>query len=307
MKLKARLTVVLILVACFAFSQDLIIKKDSTEIYCKIVYVNLKSLYYLVPNNSNEIKIDKVDVQKYVFDWNQMKPAILPPPAKVVDSKTMEILTHKLSLNTSGGISIPNGNFASTDAYNDQAGFGLNGWYAEFGLNLKLHRFIRLSLNYAMQTNPFNSSAYDKGFKTRYPSASMSTIAGAYRMTGLLGGINFHIPMSVDQKVQLHVNLQGGSPMYESPDLQSTVTYNGFKTYFHFTAGQTHTTTLKIGMGMEYHLSEDVNAFALVNLFSAKPSFLITTSVNGSIPSSETLVQEMKSAHLQVGLIIKIF
>ncbi len=299
-------------IICFLFvllgeikAQDLIVKKDSTEIYCKIVYVNVKSLYYTISNDPNEIKIDKSDVLRFVFDWNQKKTPTATPTPVVVQNTVSSGEFIKLLI--SGAVAIPTGNFGSSDVNNNQSGLALTGWMVNAGLGLKINKNIRVLGTYFYQDNPFDASSLDAGLAIAYPGPKFTSTAGHWLVNGVFGGLHVNLPIEDSKKTAVFIQYQMGFPKFTCPPIDTRIVYMGSILSTSIGSAEAKSFAYFMGLGASFKMAEEVSFQVSANLFGARPTFVDVVSKNSSGSSTkDTFSQKINSVNISIGLLIKL-
>lgn len=301
MKTLAKLSCFILVLIGQIKAQDLIIKKDSTEIYCKIVYVNVKSLYYTMSNDPKEIKIEKSDVMRYTFDWNLKKVA----PQVVIQNTVSSGEFIKLML--SAAVAIPTGDFASSDVNNNQSGIAMTGYMLNGGLGLKLHKHIRLMVSYLYQSHAFDVHSFDAGMEHIYPGAAVNTSGGSWIMNGLMGGLHVDLPIEDQKKVAAIIKMQMGIPNFTSPAIDSKIIYRGATGSTSIETAYAKSMAYLLGLGFSFKLAEEASLQVSTSLFGGKPTFYNVVSKNSSgYSSTDSFTQKINSINIQLGLVIKV-
>ena len=132
-----------------SYSQDLIIKKDSSKIYCQITQEDSLVLYYQVIKNNLKIDavIEKSDVLKY-YKAKSSNPTKIQHKANGYSEKNIRFHFTLLA-----GQANPLRDFGSKDLTNDSAGMANKGVLVELSAVLKLSEFFGIKVNYFNRTH----------------------------------------------------------------------------------------------------------------------------------------------------------
>jgi len=282
-------------------SQDLIIKKDSTRIYCKITSENIKSLtYFLVDPNKLE-ELDKSLIDKYVFDWMKVRRPIYP--ALVINDTISDFARFYFT----GGVAFPSGDFASMNINNEKAGLARIGFALNAGLTINFNKHFGLGASYFYQSNGCEVGRLDDKLRTTFPGITFSSTATNWLIQGTFGGMHLSFDLQDIKTVTFMLDLQAGLPKFISPQIQTIS--NNFSNTLTVTqhSGVSRSLAILFGMGFYYKINNDICFKLNINTFNGTPIFtdITVNSTNGSA-SKTGFKQSVNSINLAGGLILLI-
>jgi len=300
------------------FSQDLIIKKDSTKIRCRITSIDSLVINYSIIKEKSTTKtfILREDVLNYYL-------------SRTLTTKQEKELTKKDSLypekwtrfhfGMSYGKSIPLGFFSKKDAEVDSSGFAVSGFSFYLNAVYKLTPHVGISVSYYFQKNKFDSdelaSSMNKSNSTSYFTASS---IGQWSSRGMLGGFYITYPISKKSKIFFESSLLFGNPQYTSPfvkiEYKTNSTYSYFTQESKITNGFTYVYEIglrkKIGnnlfLGLNFNLKRSAPKFTNVIVNFRKESYGPGFSAYSAFSETIEFKQRMLTLDARVGIIYQI-
>lgn len=104
----------------------------------------------------------------------------------------------------SAGLALPVGDFASTAAGNDQAGYANAGFSAYLSSNIEIVDFIGFSGMIGISNNPYDEVSFTDNYRQQYPGINYGFSSDPYQMFNILGGVYISLPQGI-----LELNFKG--------------------------------------------------------------------------------------------------
>jgi hypothetical protein len=273
----------------------MIIKKDGSKLYCKIIAEDSTQIFFLFPSEIQKQNIDKNLVEQYIFDWNQTKVnAALT--SSVVTSNTNhstikpEYLKHEiLVFRLNAGVSAPIKDFGSSSPTNDKAGYALTGLALKASAIIKPVREFGFVVSYLYSTNRFNTKQFDLDLTNSIPNINFSSSSTPWIARGPLGGMYLEIPLKVNRKDfsnQITLNFEGGAGYFKiiSPEIITVASNYRQNVRVTSYASNCNSISYYFGSSMMFKLSPNFCLNFSGNYFYSEASFKNAqiSSTNGS-------------------------
>jgi len=175
----------LLFISLLSFSQDLIIKKDSTRILCNITGEDSLTIYYSQRKNNSLLnsKISKELVLKY---YSSSSKSIIKKRVNKKDSILYEI-NSRLHINFLAGGAIPFGIFAKKNLSDTNSGFANKGITSNISATLRFYRFFGLTAMYMYQKNNLDANITTQSLQAKY-GVGFESSSTPWLVKGFMGG-----------------------------------------------------------------------------------------------------------------------
>jgi hypothetical protein len=292
-------------VSLLSFSQDLIIKKDSTRILCNITGEDSLTLYYSQRKNNTlfNSKISKELVLKY---YSSSSKLIIKKRVSKKDSVLYEI-TSRLHINFIVGSAIPFGIFAKKNLNDTNSGFAKKGITFNLSATLRFYRFFGISTMYMYQKNNLDADVIAQGWQAKYGGGFESS-STPWLIKGFMGGVFFTYPIKPIKNLYLEMNELVGKPNFTSAGSSITQSTSSFS-FIEGTAS-VHSFAFITSAGLRYKLTDYLCATLAVDFLFAKPNFTNvqieeTLAYGYGFYSASTLInfpQKIETCNVKAGL-----
>jgi hypothetical protein len=293
-------TAVLLLISLLSYSQDMIVKRDSTKIFCKITKEDSTHIYYSQYKN-NKVSmgtISKTEVQNFYIS-KSIAGAISP---KKKDTNNIE---KKIRFLFSGFIASANpvGYFSKKNINDTTSGFAQRGLAINVSVTIKLLSYFGINLGYFYQTNNFNDKIIAQNLQSQYGGVFTST-STPYIINGFLGGLYFTIPIKKIENLYVDINILAGAPNFTSPTI--SITQSPSNISITQSSADVSAFAMKIGLGFRYKITKYLSLGVGLDYFFARPYFIgVNVASTGSNSNSfeANMTQDIKTFNLHGGFI----
>lgn len=290
-------------------SQDLIVKKDSLRIYCKILKIDEKIILYTPASETTSIELDLRLVDKYVLNWLSTKaiemiPEQLQEPNKKMVAEPIEkqdSTYQTMEFCFSAGTSIPLSDLSNKNEVSATAGFAQIGYVLRFNASRKLYKLMGLNAGLQFQSNPFDVSSYSAYYNLKNANAKHSSVAESWQISTIQGGAVFYLPIDKDINIDLLLNASYSN--VRMPQVTINVT-EPLKTYTVIRpAASNNAIGLLLGFNCNYKLSKKFSASLMFSYLNTKVSLgnLSTYASNGYY-TKYNYDLKIASVYLQMGI-----
>jgi hypothetical protein len=283
----------------FIFSQDLIIKKDSTKIYCRITGVDSTTIRYILRKNRSEenYSLNKANVLNYYI----AKPLDSPKVGSVTRGPRPE----RFFFGIYGGIANPVGVFAAKNGKDTLSGFAMKGAAVHASFMLKLREIFGVTVMYVYQQNNIDIKEMLKYYQATY-GGTFSGTGTPWKAQGFMYGFYFGGPLKSVQDLSCDVNFLVGTPSFEMSKYTITQKVSGNTETVSLGNAYSNPFTFMTTMGLRYRVADKISVSLSVDYFMAKPTFTtlatITTSPNSTQIGVDTYAQYVKTYNIKLGL-----
>lgn len=256
------------------FSQDLIIKLDSSKILCNILRVDDFIIQYKISNEKGVFTnfIDRKEVLRYYLSDNKIIAEKGIVKYKKGKDKGKEF--SKILINAGFGLSIPVNDFASHSSMSALSGHARDGISASSGFAIMFNQFIGLDISYTFFRNSFNESSMAQRQFFFNENSSFSDIQ-PWRVHALSLGAYVSIPILFKQKLSLDI----------TPSINiSNVTSIGFVYLFRdgyynnvYRYNVLPSSAYAVGFGLKgglrYKISKSISVSAISSFYGSEADF----------------------------------
>lgn len=201
------------------------------------------------------------------------------------------------------GISLPEGDFASTAPDNNAAGYAKNGFTFSALFGHKIHKRFGGFAMLSLAAHPTDNAALSRALNQNSNAYVWKAEKSIWSVTGFTFGPQYSVNF---KKAAIDFRLSAGALNFISPEfvIQGTNTSGGPSATF--TQKESRTSSLVIGGGASYKYEIKWGWVILVNadFFSAKPEFIDVeqiTEVEGQNPQSTQVNFQQQFMMLQFG------
>lgn len=257
-----------------AFSQDLIIKKDSTKILCDILRADDFIIQYKVSDEKGVFTnfIDRAEVLRYYLSDNKFisETGIV----KYRNARNRNKDFSRILINAGFGVSIPINDYASHSSLSALSGHAKDGISASSGLTVMFNRFIGLDISYTFFRNNFNE--YSMAQRLFFFNEDFTTSdSQPWRVHFLSLGSFLSIPILFKQKLTFDitpsVNISNVSSIGFLYSLRDNYYNNAYKTYVMTSSAYAVGFSLKLGL--RYKLSKSISVSAISSYYATEVDF----------------------------------
>lgn len=299
---KFRLFFFVVFCVCFAygFSQDLIIKKDGTKIYCKIVDEDSVSIYFVRTTQKNKSVIDRNEVETYFAS----------KPSKKIKSASegAPVKNEVFLLGLSAGFANPLGDLGSKGANDTMAGYANSGFLIHLQGIVKLSPFFGIGANYRLHSFSLDHNALGDLYRAQFPGVAFTTSGTNWRVAGFYGNLYFNFPVSTITNLSVDLMLSAGLPKYVSPEFVIAGTQSGTTITISQYEKEARSTSYVGSLGFHYNLNNLLAFNFGVNYMYGKSRFSnVLTRVTGGPSSYHDFEQKFNSFNVELGLAFRMF
>ncbi len=295
------LQLVSFLIVSYSWSQDLIIRKDGSKLYCEIVKEDSLSIFYLKHTETTVLTIQKSEVANYYFSKTTVSKGVNSKPTK----------TEFFIVSFDFGRSNPIQNFGSKDTKKEEAGFALPGYSLKFMGCLKVSESFGFNVGYYHQNNRFAHSVFQDELNTTYSNSAFKTQATNWIMRGMFVGFSIDAFIKRVDGLSLNFDVMAGRPLYTLPNLEIRGNPNGQFLYVNQYAYDVRAFTFLGTIGVNYRIKKRITLHVNASYLRGKPEFEdFKTFINSpyvSNFSTSSYSQEVRTINTQIGISFNFF
>lgn len=293
MRLKITLfMIVLILCSIKTFSQDLIIKKDSSKISCVIISADDFQIDYKVLKDGRFSfqTIQSKDVLSYYFGNEDKISEVSGGRKKRNKSDRKEIAIFRLN----GGLSQPIFDFGSKDIYNINSGYSMQGINFGLGATFMVSKNIGLDLSFVHTRNKIHEDA-----AYSLPEVLTFETKNPYRNNYLAFGLYTQFHLLSSQKLVLNFNAHLGVNNSRTSKLKYTSPYSSFGLIENdVREGKKYSMAYDFGLGIAYKITRTLSVqlnstYFASDVFYKRDALTSVSNEVGSTSIVRTVVYEL--------------
>lgn len=245
--------IVLMFLSIKTFSQDLIVKKDSSKIFCTIVSADDFQIDYKVLKDGSYLMqtIQSKDVIRYYFESEEKVVEFFKKAKKLNDLEKRELVIFRLN----GGLSQPVFSFGNRDKLDLNSGYGKLGFNIGLTSTFLVSKIIGFDLVFSrMENEIYNDAANSLSNVTSFETK------GAYRNNYLAFGLCTQFYLFNSKKVLLNINAHFGLNNSKSNQLIYTSLDNFYnQTQFNVKEGKSNAMAHDFGFGIAYKVTDGIS------------------------------------------------
>ncbi len=196
---------------------------------------------------------------------------------------SQEIIKSKINFRISSGLSIPIGDFGSSDTRNSEAGLAKLGYNINISAKYNLSKNIGIIALYMRNSNSFNSSIFENELRLQFPTLGISINAGNYKSSGMLTGL--FIKTFLTNLICFETRALVGYSESYSPEIEMRLS-DGISIFeATIIKDDAKSASYMIGAGLNYSVKNNFVISLNIDYYYTKPEFE-TTTVSELVPSS---------------------
>ena len=201
------------------------------------------------------------------------------------------------------GASIPVGDFALKDMYDEKSGLATTGFYFDLGYQYQFEKNFGAIAMFNWKVNGIDKQALNYTLPTG-SGGSSSVSATPWKMSSFLAGFTQDLPLTKNDKLSLVFRELAGVQFTSSPEINYSYSIPGVGASSSQQESSNSTAfSYLLGMGFKYKLSDKLALKLNGDYHSSTPKFMITT-YPADAPVEQEVKQNVSTFNVGVGLVI---
>lgn len=205
------------------------------------------------------------------------------------------------------GAAFPMGDYASTDQYNQNAGYALTGFSGSLKFTKMLGYKFGITVATHSEINPLNESQLEFQIQQQYPGNNAFVSTGSWSTGSFLVGGEYQEGLSTTSKSVFDMSFLIGYMSTSFPAMDFTLTSPAGTGYVHYSSRQAGAFAVLIGAGIYISVSEKISIPITLDYMSGTPHFdSFTVQTSGGPYVVNAFDQPVSNINLMTGIVIQL-
>jgi len=206
------------------------------------------------------------------------------------------------SITIAVGPSIPTGEFANKDFFDEKSGLADVGGYAHVGYSYQFSRFFGAVAAVSGRIHGVNKNALQTYALPTGSGSSLNLRTTTWRFLNLMGGISQTVPLTTNEKLTVELREMVGIQFSNSPEIQTSGFIPGIGSLANVQKSQAvNSLAYSLGFGVNYIVASNLGLKLFGDYQGASPAFSFTT-YPADAPVEQKIKQQTSAVSLGLGV-----